>query len=340
MAHSSGRVRRPAPGDLDLASEVVRADADSAARTLAETRGLAGGPGASHGSLAELAAVLATALPVPVVRAVHRYGNSGSPHDTLLVRGLLPGAGGLQPTPVTVTPPALDCDGQAAELLLLAVLSLLGEPFTFASLYEGRLVQHVTAVPGRERAQTSEGSQVALEWHVEDAFIDERCDYLGLLCLRGAADAVTTVAAARTLRLPENIERVLRQPRFVTGPDIAHGDGQGGSLPAASVLSGPPGDPEICFDAVYQRPADPADSQGAAALRVLADAIGAAAVGHVLEAGDLLVVDNRRVVHGRTGYRPHYDGTGRWLLRTMVCASKRAHRRRGGVRVLASARQT
>lgn len=216
----------------------------------------------------------------------------------------------------------------------MAVLSLLGEPFTFASLYEGPLVQHVTPVPGREDAQTSEGSDSVLEWHVEDAFTPDRCDFFGLLCLRGEPGAATLLAAARSLRLPAEVERVLREPRFVVEPDLAHGAGPAPDLPAVSVLSGPAEDPEICFDAVYQRPADQGDAEAAASLRVLADAIAEASIGHVLEPGQLLIADNRRVVHGRTVFRPRYDGTDRWLLRTMVCASKRAHRRRGAARAL------
>jgi hypothetical protein len=40
--------------------------------------------------------------------------------------------------------------------------------------------------------------------------------------------------------------------------------------------------------------------------------------GVVLEAGDLLVVDNNVSVHGRSPYEPRFDGTDRWLQRTFV----------------------
>ncbi|MGW4527873.1 TauD/TfdA family dioxygenase [Amycolatopsis sp. NPDC004378] len=320
-------------GQLDR-GEIVEVDSEGATRLASEARRLAGESGGSSTDLAEHGAALVTALPESLVRAAHRFGNSGSPHNTLLVSGLLPEITDLQPTPATTIPPPLDLCGQAAALSLLAVVSLLGEPFTFASLYEGRLVQHVTPVPGREAAQTSEGSDTILAWHVEDAFTEHRCDFFGLLCLRGEPGAATLVSAARSLQLPDAVEQVLRQPRFVVEPDIAHGADPAPDLPRVSVLSGPTPDPEICFDAVYQRPADPGDAEAAAALRVLAEAVEAAAVAHVLEPGQLLIADNRRVVHGRTVFRPRYDGTDRWLLRTMACGSKRAHRRRGALRAL------
>jgi L-asparagine oxygenase len=286
----------------------------------------------------EQAAGLITVIPAALVRAVHRFRNHGSPHNALLVRDLLPELVGLAPTPATTTPSDAGAVSDAASVILLAVASLLGESFTFASLYEGRLVQHVTPVPGREAAQTSEGSDSVLGWHVEDAFTEDRCDHFGLLCLRGAPEAVTLLAPARSLRLPSEVEQVLREPRFVVAPDTAHLNGSPSStdvtLPRVPVLSGPPHDPEICFDAIYQRPAEPLDSEAAAGLAMLAAAVEDAVVRHVLAPGELLIADNRRVVHGRTVFRPRYDGEDRWLLRTMVCASIRAHRRRGAVRAL------
>jgi L-asparagine oxygenase len=263
----------------------------------------------------EQAAGLITVIPAALVRAVHRFRNHGSPHNALLVRDLLPELVGLAPTPATTTPSDAGAVSDAASVILLAVASLLGESFTFASLYEGRLV-----------------------WHVEDAFTEDRCDHFGLLCLRGAPEAVTLLAPARSLRLPSEVEQVLREPRFVVAPDTAHLNGSPSStdvtLPRVPVLSGPPHDPEICFDAIYQRPAEPLDSEAAAGLAMLAAAVEDAVVRHVLAPGELLIADNRRVVHGRTVFRPRYDGEDRWLLRTMVCASIRAHRRRGAVRAL------
>ena len=40
----------------------------------------------------------------------------------------------------------------------------------------------------------------------------------------------------------------------------------------------------------------------------------------VLEAGDLLVVDNHRCVHGRSPFAARFDGTDRWLQRSFVVA--------------------
>ena len=53
----------------------------------------------------------------------------------------------------------------------------------------------------------------------------------------------------------------------------------------------------------------------------------------VLEAGDLLVVDNTVAVHGRSPFVPRFDGTDRWLQRTFVVTdlAPSAAERRGRV---------
>jgi hypothetical protein len=46
-----------------------------------------------------------------------------------------------------------------------------------------------------------------------------------------------------------------------------------------------------------------------------------------LRPGDLLIVDNDAVVHGRVAFRARYDGSDRWLKRVLVRAARvRPHR--------------
>lgn len=282
--------------------------------------------------LAELGTVVATMLPETVLRSAHRYRNRGNRHDVLLLRGVLPADYGLGPTPESATSPR----GGAANLCalcLVAVMNMFGEPFTFSDLYDGRLVQDVVAARGKENAQTSEGSDSFLEWHVEDAFSSDRCDYFGLLCLRGNPAAATILAPVRALVLPDEVRKVLMQPRYVVHPDIAHSENPEPQTGVA-VLAGTQEAPEIRFDPIYMGPADPADDEARSAFERLTEAIKAAAIGYVLKPGDLLVVDNRRVVHARSPFPPRFDGAGRWLLRAMVCSSLPRHRRRNSRRAI------
>ena len=42
--------------------------------------------------------------------------------------------------------------------------------------------------------------------------------------------------------------------------------------------------------------------------------------------GDLAILDNRVTAHGRTAFRPRYDGADRWVQRTFVIADLRRSR--------------
>lgn len=276
--------------------------------------------------LVSAAAPLMSALPARLHRHLHAYRTGAIGGDALLLRGLLPSLD-FGPNPVSSAAP-LDTElVQRVALCLLAVTMSLGEPFNFRSLYGGRVVQHVVPVPDMEYTQTSESSSGSLDWHVEDGFTPDRCDYFALLCLRGEPTAVTRYAAARDVRLPPDVRRVLAEPRFEMFADSAHVSPHLTSS-RTPVLFGPPHNPEICYDDHYLRAAE-GDPEAAEALVVLRTALSDAVVGHVLEPGDLLLLDNRRVVHARTPFRARHDRRDRWLLRTMICSSLPRFRQHG-----------
>ncbi|HEX4061908.1 MAG TPA: TauD/TfdA family dioxygenase [Streptosporangiaceae bacterium] len=279
--------------------------------------------------LVNIATALAPALPAEVLRRLHRYRSSGDCGDALLIRGLLPPGIDWGRNPGGSGAPLRDEHPQAAALCLLTIAAQLGEPFTFSTFYSGQLVQHVVPVPGMEHTQTSESSDGTLNWHVEDGWSGNRCDYFTLLCLRGDRGANTMFAAARDVALPASQRKVLAdRARFVMWPDSAHALAERTGTPTA-VLCGPEHDPQICFDAHYLGAADPADTEAAAALAALSEELDANRIEHTLEPGELLLLDNRRTAHARSSFRPGNDGNDRWLLRTMICSSLPRFRRNG-----------
>lgn len=275
----------------------------------------------SADELTNLASALIAELPPHILRLLHRYRSSPRCGEALLLRGLFPPATDWGSNPNGSAAPLQGAPIQAAALCLLAVALQMGEPFNFSTFYAGRLVQHVVPVPSMEYTQTSESSEGSLDWHVEDGFSDDRCDYFALLCLRGDRNARTQFATARDVALPEHIRQVLSDgSRFVMWPDSAHVlEERTGT--ATTVLGGPGHDPALCFDAHYLKPADPDDTVGAQALAALQHELDAKRIEHVLVPGDLLLLDNRRAAHARSPFRPGNDGNDRWLLRTMICSS-------------------
>lgn len=266
------------------------------------------------------AAKAASYLPEEVVVAALEYRSRRRPIDVLFLNGFVPPDLNPGPTPTSPLTEIQTPHARAAGLSLLALSLLLGEPFNFATFYGGRLLQHVLPVPGMEDTQTGESSTGMLDWHVEDGFTSHRCHYFALLCLRAHASASTLVSSAANLDLPVNVTETLRAARFALLPDSAHGNIPIPREPIA-VLQGPEDAPEIAFDAHYLAPLSSTDKAAYEALNQLRQALDSAARSFTLSAGDLVVIDNRRTVHGRRPFKATNDGADRWLLRAMICSS-------------------
>ncbi|GAA0625375.1 clavaminate synthase family protein [Kutzneria viridogrisea] len=208
--------------------------------------------------------------------------------------------------------------------VLVMVACGLGDPVAYAAEKHGALVQDVVPVPGKEDFQGNAGS-VRLTMHNENAFHAHRPDYVMLLCLRPDHERVAglRVSSVRGAlpKLSPRTRDVLAQPDFRTDPPPSFGDG--GTPERHAVLHGDPADPDlrVDFTATTGLTAD-----AASALRELEAALESVASDVRLAAGDLAIVDNRVAVHGRTSFRPRYDGRDRWLQRTFAVADLRRSR--------------
>jgi L-asparagine oxygenase len=87
------------------------------------------------------------------------------------------------------------------------------------------------------------------------------------------------------------------------------------------VFSGSPGDPDMCVDFHAM---EPLTERAAEAFDALRNHMLSSLVGAVLERGDMVIVDNRKAVHGRTEFTPRYDGKDRWLRRCFTVADIRS----------------
>ncbi|WP_238782859.1 TauD/TfdA family dioxygenase [Streptomyces monomycini] len=276
--------------------------------------------------------VAARWLPPRLARALSHFRRQGNAHGVLLVRNV-PLDDDLPPTPADGAAPLRSRLGTAT-VAQLAAVSWLGDVIAYADEKAGRLVQDIVPVEGAEACQENSGS-VLLELHTEDGFHPYKPDFVTLLCLRADHErrARTTYGAiTRALpRLSAECVRVLRRPLFrihlsssFGGPGTrTTGTGTGTVSPPLPVLSGPDTDPEIVADFHAM---EPLDATAARAFDELREAMLAVLDGAVLEAGDLIVVDNRAAVHGRTAFRPRYDGQDRWLRRCFAVADLRPSR--------------
>ncbi|GHF25221.1 L-asparagine oxygenase [Streptomyces mashuensis] len=228
----------------------------------------------------------------------------------------------------------------AAHDLWLAMVSVqVGEPVCWQTLQGGRLFNDVLPIEGQEHAQTGHSSVNNLDFHVEDAFDDDRCDVLALLCLRNRDLTATTVATADQLvDVGAEDRELLSRPCFAILPDPEHLKGSGTVDPSPvwrPVLFGG-SRPYLRVDPAYTTTA-PGDDASARAFSRLCRRLAGALVPVRLSPGDLLLIDNYRAVHGREPFRPRYDGTDRWLRKLTLTfdLQQSSGRRRAGSRALA-----
>ncbi|MEU5093683.1 TauD/TfdA family dioxygenase [Streptomyces sp. NPDC020996] len=281
-------------------------------------------PGAvDHPDWIAAARLAGCALPLRLLQAVRAYRNDPGTEGLLLIGGLP-----LDPAALPPTPHVPDSFEPAPTLpaALAALIGLqLGELVAYRDEKRGALVQNVVPVPALAASQSNGGS-VPLEFHTENAFHPDRPDYVGLLCLRPAREGVGTNIASVRRALPLLTDKevaLLSEPRFLTAapPSFHAAD----CSPAHPVLSGAPDDPDIRVDF---HATTAVDQEAAAVLLRLRSALATVRRDLELRSGDLVFLDNRLVVHGRSAFVPRYDGRDRWLHRVFVSLDNRRNRAR------------
>jgi len=204
------------------------------------------------------------------------------------------------------------------------LLSYLGDIITYEAEGEGYIFQDIIPVKNMESQQTSIGSQIELEIHTEQAFSQYRPDFLSLACLRSDPEAWTYILPIRVLLAHLSVEEiaVLQQPLWKIGVDLSFRLGgeaflEGDIRGPIPILSISPSEknPEnvfLCFDQdLMVGINEEAQEMISKIVQIYYDH----RIAICLKPGDILILDNRKVVHGRSAFSPKYDGTDRFLIR-------------------------
>lgn len=256
--------------------------------------------------------------PAPLARALAEFRSHSNSDGVLLVRNL-PVDDDLPPTPELGN---YDGDWQRlriTSMVQLAIMNVLGDVISYADEKSGRIIQDVAPVPGAEKRQENSGS-CFLELHTEDGFHPQRPRFISLLALRPDHDRVALTLGSGIKRSLDGLDggtrEALARPIYrIRLASSFVGDREDVFTGPVPVLTGAPSDPDLCVDFHAMTSEAP---EGRRAIEGLRKAMLANLVGHVLEAGDLLVVDNDKAVHGRTGFTARHDGHDRWLRRSFA----------------------
>ncbi len=208
-----------------------------------------------------------------------------------------------------------------SEYCLTIYGSLLGEPYSYVQEGDGKLYHDITPFKTHENDISSKSSLVTLDFHTELVFHHFIPDYLLLFCIRGDRnrEAKTYVSSIRSCyeEIPPETRQILRKPIYFTGIDHSFGNldtiaGNGKPVP---ILYGDPMDPFLNFDPDMME----CDlEEGHEAISTLKEILYHHKATLILEPGELLMIDNKRAVHGRTSFRPFYDGRDRFLKRLFI----------------------
>ncbi|MFB7286687.1 TauD/TfdA family dioxygenase [Actinacidiphila glaucinigra] len=210
--------------------------------------------------------------------------------------------------------------GAVYDIALLLVSALMGHPIAWEGQQDGRFVHNIVPSPGHETEQTGASSTVLLSPHTEDAFHPGRAHLLLLCCLRNHDNIATTAAGIRKTHLADQDIAALSKAVLPILPDDAYAEAQGftdQAPPPVPTLHTTDEGMTLRYDPAYT-PLDDADDDFRAAYERLSEELARVSVAVSLSPGDVLVVDNDLVVHGRVPFQARYDGTDRWLKRASV----------------------
>jgi L-asparagine oxygenase len=242
-----------------------------------------------------------------------------------------PPAALLRNLPIDIPLPPTPLDGgdapglgtPVADKVLLGISRVMGQPIGFQGLKDGTLVQTIAPTLGGSDGMSNEGSKERFNFHIESAFSPNRASHLLLLCLRSDHERIAKTelvdAQAAYSALPVRMQRVLREPCFTTmAPESFKEDHEKEvTSDTRPIVTGPENAPEFCFNMQTTRGLT---SDAQKAFMALENELlkESRTLSVKLKPGDLLIFDNRRVLHARTPFKSRLDGTDRWLRRLYV----------------------
>lgn len=226
--------------------------------------------------------------------------------------------GDIPPTPLV--PPMDETAVAQASNLLLKFGRHYGTAVGYKQEQNGRLIQHVLPNPKTEFAQISSSSKTVLKLHTETAFHPHKPDVLILMCLRGDENAPTTYASFDDIMKEMDVSLMyeLMRPQFYVQPDLSFKKaGKSYKEWLIPIIDCRQKSLKFCYDEDLMRGKTASADD---ALRSLNALVAKHTKEIVLKTGDVLVMNNHRVIHGRKPFQPRYDGTDRWLMRLLVKA--------------------
>lgn len=209
-----------------------------------------------------------------------------------------------------------------SEFWLSTITALMGIQLAYKQMNNGCLYQNICPIEGQENAISSKGAALPLNLHTDLAFHPFSPHFLLLFCLRVAQEGeqvptiVSSLKNAMSFLTNQELD-LLRGKNYMFLLDEAYGLFKDSEC--SSLIYGDVDDPKIRFemDMIVG-----ISEEAKSAHRALEKALFQNAVKVFLEPGQMLIIDNRRAVHGRNHFKAKYNGNDRWLQRAYCFTNK------------------
>ena len=260
---------------------------------------------------------LSCEIPERIRNILQKFAMHGTSSGFLLIQNIPTDRFFIPPTPC-------NNDSKSGEKTVLSciqsiLLHYISEMIAYEAEGYGRLFQDIVPSKNMETFQTSLSSGIELELHTEQAFSNLRPDILSLACLRSDPAAFTYVLPVQRIIENMNAEelQILHQPLWKIGVDLSfklngneflEGDIRG----PFPILQENSEDTKLVFD---QDLTIGITEEAENMKNKIIQLYYKYRIHHNLKPGEILLIDNRRTVHGRSSFCPRYDGTDRFLIR-------------------------
>jgi hypothetical protein len=222
-----------------------------------------------------------------------------------------------EPTPVGVVSPDAERVNRFG-VLHLALGASIGTVLSIPSVRDGAVVQDIfPKASSRTTISSSYGSEAEFAFHNDLSFLDdaEIPDYVNLGCIRNVEAAETMVAHVTDIMsgLDDRDITELQKPQYVVRHTYHRGKPSEKTSQKHSAVLLPNGEITLGVDMT------PQTNAAAIALRSLRQLVAQVATPHTLQAGEVLVLPNKQVVHARGTFTMSDNPENRrWLQRINI----------------------
>ena len=194
----------------------------------------------------------------------------------------------------------------------------VGEMVAYEAEAHGHLFQDMVPNKLLKDSQTSLGSNTELELHTEQAFSDVKPDYLSLACLKGDMHAKTYYLHLNYILKNISIEEreLLENKLWNIGVDLSfvmNGCSSEERGPLSIIQNN-----QLVFDQDLMKGTT---LQANELIKKIIDIYYKNREHYILKTGDLLILNNNKLVHGRSDFQAKFDGTDRFIIRSFIINS-------------------